>query len=322
MAKARKSTKVSMGDLFDVISSGRESFVGADQEIRLLVLVDVDAPADLVCAVRDSLVAQKATGIVDVWPLGSEPVMRVTPDAVVVVAGPVEKDVAVAIRQWAGQSVHVGVVASSALDVPDADLPEALSAFVSPVAACDASALPTKLAEFLARALGDKNVALASCFPFARKTVISALTQRCAVENAAVGAVSLIPGSDFPIMTCNQAKLALDIAGAYGRGVSPVRAAELAGVVGAGILYRGVARCVAGLLPGVGWALKSGIGYAGTLATSRAVQARFDIEDCAKDKEKNEGTGVASSAQAPVAKLPVAQDEGYLVIGSDCAGCR
>ena len=35
----------------------------------------------------------------------------------------------------------------------------------------------------------------------------------CAIQNATVGAINLIPGSDLPIMTANQAKLALDIAG-------------------------------------------------------------------------------------------------------------
>lgn len=99
------------------------------------------------------------------------------------------------------------------------------------------------------------------------------------MENAAVGAVTLIPGSDMAIMTANQAKLALDIAVAYGRGLDPSRALELAGVVGAGFGYRALARAVSRLAPGLGWAFKGAMGYVGTVATARALQVRFDFED-------------------------------------------
>ena len=50
----------------------------------------------------------------------------------------------------------------------------------------------------------------------------------------------------------------------------------MAGVVGAGFAYRALARTLLGLIPGVGWALRAGMGYAGTVATGNAIKARFE----------------------------------------------
>lgn len=70
-------------------------------------------------------------------------------------------------------------------------------------------------------------------------------------------------------MTTNQAKLAVQMSSCYGAPLSPRRAAELVGVVGAGVAYRSCARSVAGLLPGIGNLLKAGIAFGGTMATAR-----------------------------------------------------
>ena len=43
--------------------------------------------------------------------------------------------------------------------------------------------------------------------------------------------------------------------------------------MGAGFGYRTVARTVAGAVPGFGWALKAGMGYAGTHTTARVIHA-------------------------------------------------
>ena len=119
-------------------------------------------------------------------------------------------------------------------------------------------------------------MALAAAFPFCRQAVVDGLALRCALENAALGAVSLVPGSDFPLMTTNQAKLAVQMSSCYGASLSPRRAAELAGVVGAGAMYRSCARSVAGLLPGIGNLLKAGIAFGGTMATARGVRASLE----------------------------------------------
>ena len=77
----------------------------------------------------------------------------------------------------------------------------------------------------------------------------------------------------MPLMTARQIRLALDITSAYNIDMSIETIAELLGVVGAGFGYRTVARTVAGAVPGFGWALKAGMGYAGTHTTARVIHA-------------------------------------------------
>ena len=125
----------------------------------------------------------------------------------------------------------------------------------------------------------EKSTAIASNFPFCRRARVADLMKGYANKNAVVGAIGTRGGSDLVAMTSNQARLALDIAASYGRALSMQRVQELVGVVTAGVGYRAVARELLGLVPGLGPVLKAGIGYAGTVATGRAVQTRFEHAD-------------------------------------------
>ena len=79
-------------------------------------------------------------------------------------------------------------------------------------------------------------------------------------------------------MTLNQTKMVIQIeTAAYGQPLSADRVKELAAVVGGGgLACRTVARQVAGLVPAVGWAVKSGVGYAGTWAMGMAAAQYFE----------------------------------------------
>lgn len=274
--KNRRST-LGLGNLLEVLSQGRDSRADADEPLKICVLVDLDAPRYLALAVRDALVPKTPTAAVDVWPLGVRlDAIDEPPDAAVVIPGASAADCAEAVRLMAGLVVPSCLVVPSALDAPDLGPDAQAGDLVGVVAASDAAALPQKLASWLVRAVGEKDVALAAAFPFCRQQVVDALALRCALENAALGAVSLIPGSDFPLMTTNQAKLAVQMSSCYGAPLSPRRAAELVGVVGAGMAYRSCARSVAGLLPGTGNLLKAGIAFGGTMATARGVRASLE----------------------------------------------
>ena len=115
------------------------------------------------------------------------------------------------------------------------------------------------------------------------------------------------------VMTANQAKLALDIAVAYGRGLDPWRAVELAGVVGAGFGYRALARAVSQTVPGLGWVFKGAMGYVGTVATARALQVRFDFED---GSLRPHGEEISRQAPARHLELPRKSGEGVRNQGS------
>lgn len=308
-SKKNRHSTLGLGNLLDVLSQGRDSRADADEPLRICVLVDLDSPRYLALAVRDALVPKTPTATVDVWPLGVRlDAVGELPDACLVVLGRATADCAEAVRRMAESGVPACMVVPSALDAPEVALGPDAAALVGVVAASEARALPQKLASWLVRSLGEKDVALAAAFPFCRQQVVDGLALRCALENAALGAVSLVPGSDFPLMTTNQAKLAVQMSSCYGAPMTPRRAAELAGVVGAGVAYRACARGAAGLLPGIGNLLKAGIAFGGTMATARGVRASLEgwSPADAPGAARPLGDKPFSPEPAPAAPLPAA----------------
>lgn len=279
-SKARKGNKkkgggFTLSGILDMASAGKESLDAMDAEVRIRVHVGSGCDRALVLAAKEALRAERAGGIVEVMGIDAPGAGSPDPDAVVVLGGANEPGAGPLIRYYLACEVPCAYVASSALDAPDLSGSDAAEGLFEALGVSEPSGLAPRLAEWLAGAV-ENRIALAANFAFCRPAVAQRLTAACAAENAALGAIAFIPGSDFPIMTASQVKLALDIAAAHGAGLEPGRAMEVAGVVGAGLAYRGVARTVAGLVPGFGWLLKAGMGYAGTFATGRAVQARFE----------------------------------------------
>lgn len=302
--------KVTAGRLWEVLSSGRASLKGRDERVLLRVHVDTTCARELVLAVKGALVAERAGGVVEVRGISLDDGGE-RPDAVIVLAG--SGEVADLVSRYAGAGVPVALVVEGALDAPRLSLTEQAAALVTLVAASSAGALVDKLASWLAGE-SDKAIALAANFPFCRGAVVDALVRRCAAQNAAVGAVHLIPGSDLPVMTVNQAKLALDVAAAYGEGVDASRAAELAGVVGAGLAYRALARTLLGLVPGIGGLVRAGVGYAGTLATGEALRARFELPAHVSRREEK-GAPAPEARRPGLAPAPAEPGDGYVTIG-------
>ncbi len=270
---ARKS-RVSVRDVAEVLSAGRNSERRRSTPISLLVIVDSSAPRDVVLAVRDAFVPEQESSSVEVRTLANCGAPDGSRDLVVVVAGP---DAAHATRTAIGYArcgVAACVVVESALDFATGDLPDAVAALVTPVAASSVDALQANLSQWVADAAGEKAIAFAANFPFCREPVVRSLVRDAALQNAAVGAVDVIHGADFPIMTVRQAKLALDIAAAHGRRVDLSCVADVAGVAGAGLAYRAVARALEAAVPLPNWMVRSAMGYAGTVATAAVAGVR------------------------------------------------
>lgn len=178
---------------------------------------------------------------------------------------------------------------------PALDDPYALEPYV--LGAAMEEGLRTKMGEWVVAAFTEKRLAFAQAFEFVRRPLSLEAVQRTSFQNAGIGFVIIIPGADMPVMTLNQAKMILEIAAAYGQPLTTERVKELAAVVGGGFACRAVARQVAGVVPGLGWAVKAGVGYAGTLAMGRAAVEYF------------EGGGNAAGLTAVVAKARVAASE-------------
>ncbi len=133
-----------------------------------------------------------------------------------------------------------------------------------------------EIAEAVARRLGEAGSGLARRLPVFRRAVCETLIRRFSMQNALIGAVTIVPGVDMPVLTLNQARLVLRIAHAYGHEIDRERAAELLGVVGAGLGFRAVARQLLDLVPVAGWAVKGAVAYAGTRAVGEAAVRYFE----------------------------------------------
>jgi uncharacterized protein (DUF697 family) len=158
-------------------------------------------------------------------------------------------------------------------DVPD--LPYVLATDVIPVRAGE-PLLVEEIIERIATRAGDKSYALAAKLPRIRKAVCDEIIRSFSRQNAILGAATFIPGADLPALTLNQMRMVFRIAGAYGADVDPERAVELLGVLGAGLGFRAVAREVAEVVPGLDWAVKGAIAYAGTRALGEAAIRYFE----------------------------------------------
>ena len=148
--------------------------------------------------------------------------------------------------------------------------------------------LSCRMGEWVVACFRTKRLAFAQAFDFVRRPLSMESIRSTAAQNAGVGLVAFIPGADLPIMTLNQAKMVLQIAAAYGQPLTLERAKELAAVVGGGFACRGAARQLVGVLPALGWAIKAGIGYAGTSAMGHAAIEYFE--------RGGKGAGVAAVA--------------------------
>lgn len=133
-----------------------------------------------------------------------------------------------------------------------------------------------RMGEWIAEVCEEKRLALALAFPFVARPLALEAVRATSVQNAGIGVVTILPGADFPIMTLNQGKMLLQIAAAYGQPMTKERATELAAAVAGGFACRAVARNVVGIVPVLGWAIKGGIGFAGTYAMGMAAIEYFE----------------------------------------------
>jgi len=248
-----------------------------DLPVRIAILVEIDAPDELLEAVREELRPKTSKAFVDVAVIEPGSVMRVdsTADAVVALVGSASNDVAPTLHELTRKSLPTVVLAlradrgemSRLLQHPENDV----------LTGDDPRELVLgPLAEWMMARLPAKRVAVANNFAFTRRAVAKEAVKSTAWQNAAIGAITILPGTDMPLMTANQAKMLLQIAAAYGEPLGYDRVKELTAVVGGGLLFRAVARQLLDFIPGFGWAVKGVIGYTGTLAMGEAAIRYFE----------------------------------------------
>jgi uncharacterized protein (DUF697 family) len=133
-----------------------------------------------------------------------------------------------------------------------------------------------RIAELIAERADERAYMWAARLPALRQVVVEQTITKFARQNGILGAAIFIPGADLPALTLNQIRMVFRIAAAYGEHIDRDRALEILAVIGAGLGFRAVAREALGFIPGVGWAIKGGIAYAGTRALGTAAAAYFE----------------------------------------------
>lgn len=122
----------------------------------------------------------------------------------------------------------------------------------------------------------EKRLAFSLAYPFVRRPLAKDAIQATAAQNAGVGVLVFIPGADMPVMTVNQVKMVLQIAAAYGEPLSKDRIKEIIPTIAGAFVCRGISRKIVSFVPAVGFLVKGGMGYLGTVAIGEAALTYFE----------------------------------------------
>ncbi len=264
-------------DVFDTVRSGTQIQKEREKPVRIAVFVEFDAPDELVESVREHLRPASAGARlhIEVAEPGTKLMVDPSADAVVGIAGSGKGGLSESLAAARERAVPTALVALA--EDRDGVARRFDHPLLDTLANEDPSeAVALELGDWLSMRIPAKRLALAHNFAFMRRAVALEHVRNTALQNALIGAVTIIPGADMPLMTANQAKMVLQIAAAYGEVLGAERAKELLGVVGGAFAFRTAARQVVGMVPGFGWAIKGGIGYTGTLAMGYAAIKYFE----------------------------------------------
>lgn len=157
------------------------------------------------------------------------------------------------------------------------------------IAATSASELRKSLSARLLQLFEVQSIALARQFPFLRADATQQEIMRTSQQNAVVGLIP-VPGADMPVMTINQIKMVMRLAAMHDQAMTHERLKEVLAVVGGGYALRTAARQLAKFIPGPGWLVSGGMGYAGTLAMGKAALEYFKRAAPAADAVSTLGT--------------------------------
>lgn len=120
-----------------------------------------------------------------------------------------------------------------------------------------------------------KIVSVGKKLPPLRDFVAERIIREVALENGWLATIGILPGADYPFLTLNQIRMALELATIYEREINKSRLKEILSVAGGGLVARSLAREALSLVPFAGWLAKGGISYAGTLAMGKLLKEYF-----------------------------------------------
>lgn len=289
----------------DVMKASRKLAKDQALEVRVVGLVQDQADRLLLGA---KLAAHTEAGNAVVKVLGRDSVSDVAEaDLAVVVLREPTVAIASLVAAVVERRRHTVVVALGR-DEAERDLVAAQLGVpaLAVVASPDGDVLPAAAADRAVKLVGDRRLALCAAFPVFRPAAARDVVKTTAWQNAAVATVLAVPGADMPVLTANQVKMVLQLAAIHGETIGFERAKEILAVVGSGFVLRTVARELMDFIPGIGWFVKGGMAYAGTLAIGTAAERYFQVGP----------EGFAELVNRLKRKVPTAVGPGPAVVGS------
>ena len=258
--------------LVQAVRSGIDIQRSADENVRIAVFVDRSASAFLVSTLRDALVPQTPSALVRVDPIDrASTALRPDTDLALVVSCGSE-GLERAVQDVIVAGVPTVVVAESSVEAPFIARDTRMLGLIT---ATDSVHLLDSLARWILDHT-EKDVAFARTFPFMRVPASFKVVASASAANLATGALVFIPGADFPVMTLTQVGMMLRLAGIHGTPLKSDRLYELAGVIGAALGLRGLARFGSSRVPRASFAIKALIGGVGTLAVGLGLSALYE----------------------------------------------
>lgn len=127
------------------------------------------------------------------------------------------------------------------------------------------------------------DLALAKKFPALREAVARKIIRKTAYQNCFIGAMVFLPAADTPLLTLNQVRMVMKLASLWGEDIGFERAKEILVILGSGLLFRTLARNLVSFIPVLGWGVKGGIAYGGTVAVGKAAVKYFESRDKTDD---------------------------------------
>lgn len=258
--------------LVQAVHSGIDIQRSADENVRIAVFVDRSASAFLVSTLRDALVPQTPSALVRVDPIDrASTALRPDTDLALVVSCGSE-GLERAVQDVIVAGVPTVVVAESSVEAPFIARDTRMLGLIT---ATDSVHLLDSLARWILDHT-EKDVAFARNFPFMRVAASFKVVASASAANLATGALVFIPGADFPVMTLTQVGMMLRLAGIHGKPLKSDRLYELAGVIGAALGLRGLARFGSSRVPRASFTIKGLIGGVGTLAVGLGLSALYE----------------------------------------------
>ena len=264
-------------DIRDLVKSSSQIQEMREQPVRIAVFVELDASDALVETVRTAFRPHTANASLHIEVAEPDVKLVVDPavDAVIGLVGSGRAGLAEQLEAARDRAIPTAAVALAENSPDVADLLG--HPYRDTMSDLDPTVLvEEELGEWLVERIPGKRLAFAANFAFMRRAAALEAVRNTAWQNGLIGVVAVLPGTDLPLMTANQAKMVLQIAAAYGEELGIERARELFGVVGGAFVFRAAARQMLAFLPGFGWAIKGGIGATGTLAMGYAAMSYFE----------------------------------------------